>query len=250
MPSFPVPVLGFLFVSFRPSLLRSHSCSTGACLLLSLSAFPLLFRFLSIASFPVLTTQPSVLPFPSSCPRLSGACPVLQFRLSASPLSTFSSAWFPMLLFRFPVLGFLFVSFRPSRFSLPQPFHRCFPSFPLSFVRFFSGISACFPVSFVPFSPLLTTQLSALSFPFFPFSPGSGSFGAYFPLPSGLFPCLSSDSGTQPSAIPFCVRCLASQWLPQRLSRLPFGFRPLPLGFCFRFCLLGSVRLASAANFY
>ena len=36
-------VLGFLFVSFRPSLIRSHSCSSGASLLLSLSGFPLSF---------------------------------------------------------------------------------------------------------------------------------------------------------------------------------------------------------------
>ena len=33
MPSFRFCVLGFLFVSFRPSLLRSHSWSTGASLL-------------------------------------------------------------------------------------------------------------------------------------------------------------------------------------------------------------------------
>ena len=36
MPSFRFRVLGFLFVSFRPSQLRSHSCSTGA----SLSGLP------------------------------------------------------------------------------------------------------------------------------------------------------------------------------------------------------------------
>ena len=154
MLSFPVPVLSSLFVSFRPSLFRSHSCSTGACLLLSLSAFPLLFRFLSSASFPVLTTQPSVLPFPSSWPCLSVAFPVLQFFLSAPPLSTFSSAWFPMLLFRFPVLGFLFVSFHPSRFrshsrstgaSLLFRFlsSASLPGFLLAF-RFLSSTSACF----------------------------------------------------------------------------------------------------------
>ena len=57
-----------------------------------------------------------------------------------------------------------------------------------------------------------------------------------FPLPSGLLPCLPSDSGTQLSAFPFTARCLASQWLPQRLALLPFGFRPLPLAFA-----LGSV---------
>ena len=56
-------VLGSLFVSFHPSRFRSHSRSTGASLLLSLSGFPLLFRFLSSASVSVLTTQPLFLPF-------------------------------------------------------------------------------------------------------------------------------------------------------------------------------------------
>ena len=63
MPSFQVLVLGFLFVSFHPSSLRSHSCSTSACLPLSPSACPLPIRFLSPASLPVLTTQPSVSSF-------------------------------------------------------------------------------------------------------------------------------------------------------------------------------------------
>ena len=43
-------VLGFLFVSFHPSRFRSHSRSTGASLMLSLSGFSLAFRFLSSAS--------------------------------------------------------------------------------------------------------------------------------------------------------------------------------------------------------
>ena len=57
-------VLGFLFVSFRPSLIRSHSCSSSASLLLSLSGFYLSFCFLSSASVPVLATQLSVSSFP------------------------------------------------------------------------------------------------------------------------------------------------------------------------------------------
>ena len=197
------------------------------------------FRFLSSASVLAPHYSASVSSFP--------------FFLF-SPLSGFSSAsvlpfGFPVfhLLFRlvshasFPVFGtrlsVCFLSSFPA--SLPQPFHRCFPSFLLSFVCFSSGLSACFPFSFVHFCLLLTTQPSALSFPFFPFSPGSGSSGAFFPLPSDLFPCLPSDSGTQLSAFPFSVFCFASQWLPQLLSPLPFGFRPLPLGFRFRFWLLG-----------
>ena len=53
----------------------------------------------------------------------------------------------------------------------------------------------------------------------------------FFPLPSSLFPCLPSDSGTRLAAIPFSGRRLASQQLPRRLSLLPFGFRPFPLAF-------------------
>ena len=43
--SLPVLVLGFLFVSFRPSRFRSHSCYPGASLLLSPSGFPLASAF-------------------------------------------------------------------------------------------------------------------------------------------------------------------------------------------------------------
>ena len=201
--------------------------------------FPFRPCFLSSAGLPVLTTQPSVLPFPSSCSRLAVASPVLRFFLSASLFSTFSAARFPVPPFRFLVLGFLFVSFHPSRLRS----HSCSTGASLLF-RFLSsasdpGFSACFPHSFVRFSLLLTTQPPALSFPFFPFPLAAVPSVLVFPLPSGLFPCLPSDSGTQLPAVPFSVRCLASQWLPQRLSLLPLGFRPLPLGFRFRFWLLG-----------
>ena len=239
MLSFPVPVLSFLFVSFRPSRFRSHSRSTGACLPLSPSAFPLLFRILSSASFPVLTTQPSVLPFPSSCPRLPVACPVLQFFLSAPPLSTFAPAWFPMLLFRFSVLGFLFVSFHPSRFrshSRSTGASLLFRFLSSASVRAFRLPSAFFR----PPQPASDYSAFRSFFSLLPDLPWQRFPRCFFPLLSGLFPCLPSDSGTQLSALPFACRCLASQWLPQHLGRLPFGFRPLPLGFRFRFWLLGS----------
>ena len=64
MPSFPVLVLGCLFVSFRPTLIRSHSCSSGAAHPLSLSGFSHPLGFLSSALLPVPATQPSVLSFP------------------------------------------------------------------------------------------------------------------------------------------------------------------------------------------
>ena len=50
-PSSRFSVLGSLLVSFRPSRSRSRSCSTGACLALSPSAFFPIFCFLSSASF-------------------------------------------------------------------------------------------------------------------------------------------------------------------------------------------------------
>ena len=139
-------VLGFLFVSFRPSLIRSHSCSSGAYLVLSLSVFSLPIRFLSSTSFPVLATQPLFLPF---------------LFFPAPPHSSF--------------LGCCLSAFRLLDFSTSVP-----PSFP------------CFP-------SVLSTQLSAFL---------------------------------------FSVHCLASQWLLQCLSLLPFGSWPLPLGFRFRFWLL------------
>ena len=135
------------------------------------------------------------------------ASSVLRFRSRFHGFPRSSQPGFPCFLSRFFVLGFLFVSFRPSRF---RSHSRSTGASLLFRFRFSSGLSACLPVSFVPFSPLLTTQPSALSFPFFPFSPGSGSFGALrflsspsFPLPVGLFPCLPSDSGTQLPALPF-----------------------------------------------
>ena len=198
MLSFQVSVLGALFVSFRPTRFRSHSRSTGACLF---SAFPLLFRFLSSTSVPVLTTQPSVLPFPSSWFCLSGAFPVPQLFLSASPLSAFSSAWFPMLRFRFSVLGALFVSFHPSRFRSHS--RSTGASLPLS--------PSGFPLTSAFFRPLpLGSDYSAFRsfFSLLPVLPCRRFLQCFFPLPSSLLPCFPSDSGTQPSAIPFALAVL------------------------------------------
>ena len=122
-PDFSCLPSGFLYsallmVSFRPSLIRSRSCSSGASLMLSLSGFPHPIRFLSSASLPVPATQPLFLPFLSfSSPlRFTAAFRVPPFGLSASGLFRFRSARFPVLRFRFQVLGFLSVSFHPSRF--------------------------------------------------------------------------------------------------------------------------------------
>ena len=132
LPGFPcIPsrfrYSAFLFVSFHPSSLRSHSCSTSACLLFrfrfssgifcSASAFfrPLLlsFRLLSLL----------FLPFRSSRFCLSVASPVLplRFRFLAFPVPSrlVSHPFSPGFRTRLSV-GFL--SSFPA--SLPQLFHR------------------------------------------------------------------------------------------------------------------------------
>ena len=234
MLSFPVPVLSFLFVSFRPTLLRSHSCSTGACLLLSLSAFSLLFPLSFVRFF--------------SGSDYSALCSSVPFFL-ALPLSGFSSAsvlpfGFPVfhLLFRlvshtsFPVSGtWLSVCFLSSfPVSLPQSFHRCFPSFPLPLVRFFPGLFCLLSAFFRPLQPASDYSAFCAFFSLLPVLPWQRFLRCLLiRFPFRLFPCVPFSFGTQLPAFLFSVRRLASQWLPQRLSLLPFGFRPFPLGFRF-----------------
>ena len=219
MPSFPVLVLGFLFVPFRPSSLHSHSCSTSAYLVLSLSVFsaslPVPFvPFRSASGYSAFCSS-----FPSSsrfC--LAVASPVLRSHFRSFGLPRSSQPGFPCLLSRFFVLGFLFVSFHPSRLRS----HSCSTGASLLF-RFlasasYPGFSACFPPSFVRFSLLLTTQPSALSFPLFPISPGSGSLGALRFLAS---PSLSSS--VRPVSMPsfrfrYSASCNSFLRPPSRLT--------------------------------
>ena len=130
MPSFPVLVLGFLFVSFRPSRFRSHSCSTGASLL---------FRFLSSASLPGFPLTSA--PFRS----LTLGSDYSAFRAFLSPLPDLPRRRFPRcqpvsfvpdpLLFRpacfhavlpIPVLSFLQFPFS-ARCFVSQALHSCQP---------------------------------------------------------------------------------------------------------------------------
>ena len=96
-------------------------------------SFPRSFRFLSSASFPVPTTQPLFLPFLIASRSASQQLPsVLRFHLSAFPILPLlfrpvSRASSPVLSTWLPVC---FLSSLPA--SLPQLFHRCFPSSPLS----------------------------------------------------------------------------------------------------------------------
>ena len=159
------------------------------------------------------------------CPAPPLGFPVFHLLLRPVSRASFpaSGTWLPVC----------FLSSLPA--SLPQLFHRCFPSFPLSLVRFTSGLSACLPHSFVCFGLLLTTQPSALSFPLFPFSPVGGSHGARRFLSS---PTLSSS--VQPVSMPsFRFRYSASCDSFLRLtaschrhftaSGLLFPARPSPL---------------------
>ena len=77
---------------------------------------PLCFRVLSSASFRALTTQPlCFLSLPSRLrPTVASSVRPLRFRFLGFPRSF--RPGFPCLLSRFFVLGFLFVSFHPSRF--------------------------------------------------------------------------------------------------------------------------------------
>ena len=112
LPGFPCILSRFrysasLYVSFHPSLIRSHSCSSGACLLL---------RFLASPSLPAFSVP---LPLPFVRFRFPSGYSALLFFLSLLPVS--ASQWLPQCFgssFRFP------------RFP---------PSFPVPFVPFFSG---------------------------------------------------------------------------------------------------------------
>ena len=178
-PDFSCLPSGFLYsasllVSFRSSLLRSHSRSTGACLPFLLPAFSA-SGLLSFVRSPSVSSYSA---FCSSFPSLPGLASQWLFRctISASASLAFPVLSNPVSRVFFPGsctrLSVRFLSSFPV--SLPQPFHRCFP------YAFAFGLSPCSKLSFVRFRSVLTTQPSALSFPFFPFSPGGGSHGAYF----------------------------------------------------------------------
>ena len=167
MSSFRILVLGFLFVSFRPSLIRSHSWSSGASLLLSLSGFPLPFRWMTSASLSVPATQPLFLPFlflpgPASQWLLRCALPLSLLWLSPFFPTRFPVSSFPVFRTR---LSVCFLSPFPD--SLPQLFLRCFPfalafglspSVPLDDLRFPFGSGYSASVSSFPSLPVSASQ--------------------------------------------------------------------------------------------
>ena len=113
-----------LYVSFHPTLIRSHSCSSGACRPLSLPAFSVsgfaFFRPLTL-SFRLLSFL--FLPFRSSrlCLTVASPVPVFCFRFLRFPVRSclVSHAFFPGFRTR---LSDGFLSSFPA--SLPQLFHR------------------------------------------------------------------------------------------------------------------------------
>ena len=117
MPSFQVPVLGFAdgFLSPLPDSLPQLFLRCLPCALaFGLSPFlPLPFVcFRSGSGYSALCFfLSSLFPFPPH----SGSSSVPPLRLSTSWLLHFRSTRFPVLPFRFFVLGSLFVSFHPSR---------------------------------------------------------------------------------------------------------------------------------------
>ena len=161
-----------LFVSFRPASLRSHSCSTSACLLSGFfrPLIPGLFPF-RLASFRPLSASLlsysafSLFLSASSLTRLAPARSVpLRFFRHAGLL--FLPPCFRMVSVRFRLLSSLPRSLSSFPVHLPQLTSRCWPYFLLPLVRFFLRPSS-FLVS-VPFRSLplqaLTTQVPVSSF--------------------------------------------------------------------------------------
>ena len=161
------------------------------------------FRFLSSASVLASHYSASVSSFPlSSRFRLTVASPVRPFRSRFSGLSPFFPTWFPMPSFpvlrtRLPVC---FLSSFPA--SLPQLFHRCFPSFPLPCVRFSSGLF-CSPSAFFRLLPLASDYSAFRSF-------------------LSLLPVLPCRRFLRCPSVP-CVPDLSSSVSP--VSMRPFRFR-------------------------
>ena len=209
MLSFPVPVLSFLFVSFRPSLIRfpqlflrcfPYALALGIFRFPSVSFRPLQFclRLLSLCFFLSL----------SSRLRLTVASSVLRSRFRSCGLPRSLLPGFPCIPSRFRYSASLSVSFRPS--SLRS--HSCSTSACLLFrFRFSSGIFRSASASFRPL--LLSFRLLSLLF---------------LPFRSSRF-CLSVAS----PVLPLRFRFLAFP-VPPRLVSHPFspGFRTrLSVGF-------------------
>ena len=227
LPGFPCSPSRFrysasLFVSFRPSLIRSHSRSSGACLLSGFfrPLIPGLFQF-RLASFRPLSASLlsysafSLFLSASSLTRLAPARSVpLRFFRRAGLL--FLPPCFRMASVRFRLLGSLPRSLSSFPVHLPQLTSRCWPYFLLPLVRFFLRPSSSLTSVSFRSLPLqaLTTQVPVSSFPF---SHSSAS---------QLLPC-----SPPPLSLPRLPRSLRPNLscLPSRFpysAFLPVSFRP------------------------
>ena len=184
MPSFQVLVLGSLFVSFCPSLIRFPQ--------LFLRCFPYALA-LGIFRFPSASFRPLqfclrllgllFLPFRTSRLRLTVAFPVRRFHSRFHGFPRSSRPGFPCLASGSRTrLAVCFLSSFLA--SLPQPFHECFPS------AFASGLFRLPSAPFRSLRPASDYSAFRLSFPLFPISPDGGSLGAARFLSS---PTLSSS---------------------------------------------------------
>ena len=260
----------FIGLPFLSSLF-SHAFLPGSCTWLrcSFPFAPPCFAPTAVPQVPAFHSH--FRPFPLPTPFLSSVplpLPATQLSVSSFPLSS-----------RFPLTAGL-LRCCPSAFQLPgsstsvPPGFPCFPSISsysalCSFPFIPPGFAptAAFPV--LPFcsrfraSPHFrflssaSARLRLLSLPLFPF-PSSRS-------PLTAVPPVLLSSSVRPVSMPslrfrysasctsFPPRCLASQWLPQRLRLLPLGSRLHPLSSRLRFWLLGlelyPLRYLSVASF-
>ena len=125
-----------LMVSFRPSLIHSRSCSSGAYLVLLLSVFSLSFCFLSSASVPVPATRPLFLPFlflPVSASQRLPRCALSAFASLAFPVLSdlVSHVFFPGSSYSaFCLFPFILPGFAPSAVPPVLPLCSRFRAFP------------------------------------------------------------------------------------------------------------------------
>ena len=239
MTSFQVPVLGFLFVSFRSTLIHSHSCFSGDSLVLSLSGL----SASSSLSFVRVLFASSYLAFCFFRSLLLGfasqwlfQCFGSSFRLYRFPhslLPDFSCipSWFRYLAFcLFP---FILPGFAPTAVPPVIPSVHFLASVSLS------GFSACLQLSFVRFSPLLITQHSALSFPFFLTSPMQRfSSVLIFLIRTACFHAFLQILVL--SFLRFLSPIIVSSHRTTSMSQLfPYGSQLISLGLRFRFRVVG-----------
>ena len=236
MPSSQVLVLSFAvrFLSLLPASLPQpfHRCLPSA---LTSGPFhfrlpffrPFLFRFqlLSFLLLPFLSLPVS----PSQRVFFGAAPPPFSFLAPPLPFHPVSRASLPLLRTR---LSVCFLSSFPA--SLPQLFHRCFP-FALAFgllphFHFLSSASARLSTTQPLFLPFLSLPASASQW--LPRCALSAFASLAFPVLSDLVShvFLPGSSYSAPCSS-FPPRCLAPQWLPQRLvlplsvpGRFPLAF--------------------------